>query len=219
MIYNTKIDTFNKNNKTEISRDYILNNVVFRLVGDRKKDELCGRPYEKVFDLIKIYTVFVPELAEENGVAMIQVTDALLHKFNITEEEMKEAAEENTPDLFPAIFKELSEVMSSRGVLPKDEVRENKMYVLSNNKCINGAAAIFYDEVLDIIAEKLDGDLIILPSSIHEVLILKREDDMDPYALKSIVENVNETVLDASDFLSQNVYQYSKGEKSFKPLF
>ena len=45
-----------------------------------------------------------------------------------------------------------------------------QMYVLTNQKNIRGAAMMLYDDMLEKAAEKLGGDVYVIPSSIHETL-------------------------------------------------
>ena len=85
------------------------------------------------------------------------------------------------------------------------------LYVLTNKIGINGAAVILYDNVLKMIAEELESDLIILPSSIHEVIVIK-DDGADPDILKQIVCEVNLCEVTAVEVLSGNVYRYSRKE-------
>ena len=79
--------------------------------------------------------------------------------------------------------------------------------VLTNNNSQLGAAVILYDGVLKDIAK--GEDLVILPSSIHEVLILKAKQNDSPAELKAMVQDVNATQVALEERLSDNVYKYN----------
>lgn len=88
---------------------------------------------------------------------------------------------------------------------------KNLMYVLTNRCSQNGAACIRYPNVLKEFAERMGSDLYILPSSIHEVILLRShglEDDAG--ALRNMVKDVNRTQLAPEEVLSNQVYYYSR---------
>jgi trehalose utilization protein len=82
------------------------------------------------------------------------------------------------------------------------------MYVLSNNGKIYGAAEIMNQKAMDEIAEKLGGDFVVLPSSVHETIILPLNEDMDCNTLDSMIQEINVGVLDEKDKLSDHAFQY-----------
>lgn len=87
---------------------------------------------------------------------------------------------------------------------------EEQMYILSSKKGFFGASAIIDDNILATIAHKLNSNLYILPSSIHECIIVKADNTMDKEILKEIVRSVNETKVCANDYLSDSVYLFIK---------
>ena len=85
------------------------------------------------------------------------------------------------------------------------------LYVLSNTNSINGAATILYDDVMKSFAEEHEVErVIILPSSLHEVLILKDDGIMNAESLKEMVKSVNDTELNPEDILSYSVYYFDR---------
>lgn len=87
---------------------------------------------------------------------------------------------------------------------------ENPMYVLTNRSSQNGAACILYPNVLKDFAERMGSDLYILPSSIHEVILIKDHEIDDADALRNMVKDVNRTQLAPEEVLSDQVYYYSR---------
>ena len=86
------------------------------------------------------------------------------------------------------------------------------MYMLTNTSKMDGAVYILFNDVLEDIASELQSDLYILPSSIHEVLILPKTDETDYEYLCETVNYVNNKDLDPMEVLSESVYIYERGK-------
>lgn len=87
-----------------------------------------------------------------------------------------------------------------------------KMYVLTNQYKLNGAASMFYPDVLKDFAAEQGTDLIILPSSIHEVILIPMEEGMKPDDFKHMIREVNSEEVEASEILSDHAYVYRQLE-------
>ncbi|SHJ03957.1 DUF5688 family protein [Parasporobacterium paucivorans] len=85
-----------------------------------------------------------------------------------------------------------------------------QMYVLTNKHRMNGAACILYDGVLQEFASNKGNDLYILPSSIHEVILVPAGDDVTKEQLDSMVCEVNQSDVEDGDILSDHVYIYRR---------
>lgn len=83
------------------------------------------------------------------------------------------------------------------------------MFVLSNERKINGASIILYNEPLAELSDKLSDDLLIMPSSIHEVLAVPAS-SMDAIDLKQMVREVNDTEVSEQEILGYSVYRYNR---------
>lgn len=106
----------------------------------------------------------------------------------------------NMKDVRQVIGEEVSRVKAER---------EMEMYVLTNTQHLNGAACITYPEVLKEFANKHQCDVYILPSSLHEVILIPNM-DWDIGWLNRMVKRVNHEDLDAVDILSDHVYLYRR---------
>ena len=84
------------------------------------------------------------------------------------------------------------------------------MYVLSNRQKLQGAACMFYPDILKNFAEEKNSDLYILPSSIHEVILLPATEDMEKENLLEMVTEINKTQVQECDVLADSVYYYSR---------
>lgn len=90
------------------------------------------------------------------------------------------------------------------------EQRTPKMYILTNSVGINGATSIIYKDAIRNFADKLKTDFYILPSSIHEVILVPYEDSISREELKDMVNEVNCTQVPVEEILSDRVYIYRR---------
>ena len=191
------------------------------VAADRNADLLAKVPHQEMEDMAVVYR-FVME-SDENGRASILVSNDLLDKMGVTPEQLHADALENAPELRPAVIKGMSEVMMDMmgedahemfGIdeFPQDEM----MYVATVPDKISGASVIAYQEFMDQAAEKLGGDFYILPSSIHEVLLVKDDGAVNFNDLKSMVEDVNATQVAPEEKLTDSVYHYDSKEHIFE---
>lgn len=91
--------------------------------------------------------------------------------------------------------------------------------ILSNRNLMNGAALILCDEVMDKVVEHYKVNVLyILPSSIHEVIIIPDSDSVDVEYLKDMVYEINRSTVAPEERLSDHVYKYTCATKSFEML-
>ena len=96
--------------------------------------------------------------------------------------------------------------------LVEDEENYTPIYVATNNIAFNGAAVMLYKDALKAIASKLKSDLYIIPSSIHEIIVVKTIEgcEFSTDAIKEMIYNINRNELPPEDFLSDNLYFYNR---------
>lgn len=166
-------------------------------------------PHEIREDLALLYRVQVELANKEKGSVLIHNTH--LKTWGIDEETLKEVAWNNMHSYCPPVFSAMGDVLRSAGcdIFPTN-VHPVEMYVLSNRDKQYGATYMFDTEVMDRIAEEIGGDIVVIPSSIHESILLRKQEDMDFDFLRKMVKEVNRTQLHPTEILSDEVYQYSR---------
>jgi hypothetical protein len=191
------------------------------LATDRNADLLAKIPHQEMEDMAVVYRFVVS--SDETGRASMLVTNDLLEKMGVTPEQLHADALENAPELRPVVIKGMSEVivdmmgedvseMFGIDEFPQDEM----MYVATVPDKISGAGVIAYQEFMDQAAEKLGGDFYILPSSIHEILLVKDDGNVDFKDLKAMVEEVNATQVAPEEKLTDSVYHYDSKDHIFE---
>ena len=84
------------------------------------------------------------------------------------------------------------------------------MLILTNIFRINGAGVICYDGLLKIIADMAGGNLIIIPSSVHETIVMSEKTWLDEQELQEMVYSVNREEVPADEILSDHPFRYER---------
>lgn len=194
-------------------------NIVMVLVNTEQNRELLkNAPHREFQDLSVIYRV-VASMDEEQVYSAI-IKNNLMDRMGLNEEQLFKLAVENTKRLFPPTVKSINEVLYESMMqdgMPEElakvllgEIPEDKMmYVISNKQNINGAVSMLYENNLHGLAEQLESDLYILPSSINEVIAIPTKGS-DPSELAEMVVEVNMREVELDERLSNQVYHYDK---------
>lgn len=189
----------------------VRNRLTFKLINyEKNKDYLANTVYTRFWDLAIVYFMTVD--ITETSMAEVIVRQELLDIWKITEEELNLITKENMQRLFKPKIETIEFVISKLLEVPLEELQGDisqkmQMWVLYIEDNPFGAASILYDGVLKEFANTVNSDIIILPSAIHEV-ILVLDNDLEYRELKNIVKDINSTVLSEDEILSDNIYKY-----------
>lgn len=189
---------------------------------EANKEMLENVAHQNMEDMAVVYRFILS--SDEEGRASILVTNQLLENMCVTPEQLHADAMENAPQLKPAEIKGMSEVMAEMmgfdqaemlGIFPVDP-KDEQMFVATVPDKVHGAGVLAYQDFMDQAADRVGGDFFILPSSIHEVLIVPDNGKMGLKDLENMVKEVNETQVAPEDKLSDSVYHYDSKEKIFE---
>ncbi len=183
---------------------------------DMNRDFLQSTPHYKYGDLAAIFQVQMN--MDSYGSMTATVKNEQMKMWDVKPADLLSCAtknmEEKQPPHITSMFEVLKELMHMDLELPGDiPMGEPEMYVMSNESKMNGAAGIIFTDKLQEFAEEKGTDIYIIPSSIHELILVPVAGNMGPQEIKEMVRDVNDTQLDAQDRLSYNVYLYSREEK------
>ena len=211
--------------------------VVYKLVNAAlNREQLKEIPHLPFIDMAIVFYYLLGE--DEMGNATILICNSHIDRWNVTAEELYACAHSNTRRLLPVTIQNMEELM--REVILEDlgkKIREDSarekedcngesiedmlkmamdgregipMYVMTNKNRYFGAACLLYPGVLKAFAERLGSNLYILPSSIHEVILLEDDGSTAAEQLEEMVRQVNETQVAAEEVLSDTVYYYER---------
>lgn len=222
------IDTYERNKiNRSIDMKFFLNyetvrsRIIFKLINTEKNQELLRDvPYIPFHDLSIVFQCLVSE--ERFGNASILIHNVHLQLWKVNARELYECALENTPLLQGYELADMNTVleeMKALGGIDDEEIedmqQEVPMYVLSNKSRINGASCILYKDILKDFAMVVDKDLYVLPSSIHEVILLPSDGTQESDQLKEMVREINQSQVEKEEVLSDSVYYYRRSDDSF----
>ena len=203
----------------------VKDKIICRLINAASNEEyLRDKPHTVIDDLAVTYHISIG--TSENGTMSAPITHSLMERYGVDVNHLHQIALQNMDTLSPASFKSMAETMAEllipdimqsgmsaedageiiKGMIPQEQ--DTMMYVLSNKDKHHGAAAVLNTKVMDEITEKLGGNFFVLPSSVHEVLIVTGSGASDLKALEDMVKEVNATQVAPAERLSDHVYAY-----------
>lgn len=202
---------FSEHFDTDFFKDYrkVKSTIVYKLIHYEKNRELLKKiPHVPFLNLAVVFYSFLPDTPV--GSATVLIYNSHLEYWKVSCQELYRDAKQNTPRLLPAEMKTMSEVLSefSNGL---DNAEEGgiPMYVLTNSRKALGAACILYDNMLKHCAEWLGSAYYLLPSSIHEVILIPQGAVSDQRELAAMVRDINRTQVLKTEVLSDQIYFYS----------
>ena len=203
----------------DVNLEGAKDNIVFQVINTlQNEDMLRDMPHREFQDLSIIYRWVVK--VDENGIQSSAIRNNLAEQLGMNEEQLFKCAVENTRRIFPPTVKSMNDVIREMFIsdgMPAEvadmmigEMPEDKMmWVISNDRGINGAGSMLYEDNLHKLAMKLETDLYILPSSVHECIAVSTNVG-DPYELAEMVSEINMGQVALEDRLSNQVYHYDK---------
>lgn len=219
-----KIQELKKSGNCMADIQWLKEHLVCRLVNRKNNEKLLKYiPYRNFYDLAVI--CYVPMTKIEDRMYFSIIRKEQMEALGLDEESLFSLALENTRKLFPIRFTALEQVIRQAAFdagldVGKDreedfqlEQEAGGMYILSNTSTIYGAVAMIYPDVWEAIADELQSDLFILPSSCHELLVLPHTEQWSVLELADMVFTVNRDCVEPKDRLSDSVYLYRRAEK------
>ena len=195
-------DTADKLSMIMTDKLEILRRVYFCLTNRNwnPSGEYVSRPVDG--DLQYIYIIDVSDISEDGA---IQLENEHIRRVGLTEDEIYSAAYANTQKKSPGVIIDLCDVVK------RMPIPSGFMYVVSNEKGAYGAVAITYPDIQKKIAQKLGDDYVIIPVSVHECIVLRTPEEIDNDCLNAMVREINATVIQPQDRLSDHIYKVENG--------
>lgn len=182
--------------------------LAYKLINREKNEELLREiPYIDVLNLAVVFFCRVDHEAIGNG--SILVRSDHLKMWQVTAETVYRDAMENTARFYPLKVYPMAELLEEYTGKPLD-LDPIPMYVMTNEQKLYGAGVLLYEGVMKTMAAQLDSDLVILPSSVHEVIVLPVEDRNEALGYESMVSQINATQVAYEEILSDQVYYFDR---------
>ena len=199
---------------------------------EKNKDLLEHAPHIRKEDLAITFHIMLDQ--SDKGTATTMINDNMMEAYGIDLDQLYQDALLNSPVICPAQIENMGEALSrmmiedmkSAGAPPeviqemekdlKESNKDNPMTIITNDRLVDGASAIFYPGVMDLVGERMKGDYFILPSSVHETLVVPDDGRVSLQELTDMVKEVNMTQVNPEDQLTDQVYHYDIADHVFE---
>lgn len=191
--------------------------ILYRLINYEANEKMLeDLPHKRYMDLAMVFFILFEHDVVGDGI--ISIHNKHMELWNVDVEELSARAMENTQRMLPYRFSCIEHAMeallkseSSEDVLDNDVTSGHNMYVLTNTRKTFGAATLLYENMIKKIANKVKDSFYIVPSSVHEVIIIPKQSfPHEKKDLQDMVKNINEEEMELGDILSARVYEYDR---------
>lgn len=190
--------------------------IFYKLINYEKNQELLKDvPHFRWHDLAVVFYYQIEGRAF--GMASITIHDSHLGMWGLTAEEVYRTARRNMEQKKPGILEPIQKALRNMGVPEVDE-RLGPLYVLTNRERMFGASAMLYSWKIKELADRLQTNLLILPSSTHEVLLLPDEGEQNYTVYRQMVREVNRMQVNPEEILSFNLYLYNMKKQEIEKI-
>ncbi len=209
-----------------LTYDGVKDRIVFKLINTAKNRKFLSTvPHRMFLDLSIVFYVLFEATGESTAVMAVSNNHA--RQWNVGTETLWQDAIKNARKLLPAEMMTMDYALKEMlgkgcGQMPETEnllsgagKERDGMYVLSNSLRNYGAACIAYPHIMEDVGEILQGDYYILPSSIHEVVIVPYTREISRKEMDDMVKDINETQVAEEEVLSNHVYLYERSTGRF----
>ncbi len=204
--------------RPEDYRDYekMKPSLMVQLVGQEGNESMLEKiPHQDMVDMAVVY--WLDFSMTEDGRATALITNGLLESYGISQEQLHRDAMEQAARKQPFEIKGMNELLAELmgGDAPMNIGRET-MYVATNSSRMFGASVIAYPDFMEAAAEKMGGDFYVLPSSVHETILVPDDGREIAAGLRAMVQDVNEVDVAPKERLSNEAYHYDSKDKVFE---
>jgi len=194
----------------------------------KNKNRLEMVPYKRFLDLAQVVYCKIPEMGNENTNAIVLITNEHFKTWNVSKEKLFRDAMRNAQSMMPCHIRSMSRILQEQMPFSGDdyemeltgEIRKQSdaMLVVSNQQSFYGAVCILYDDVLQHIADENKTDYYILPSSVHETILVPVWIGDDINGMKSMVKEINRTQVEVEEVLSDEIYYFDRLSGKILPV-
>ena len=190
----------------------VRDRIYCKLVNYTKNRELlCQVPHLRWLDLALVcYYIVKPEIIQD---ASILIREEHLRCWKISGEKLMQNAWDLTAKQMKPVFRPLSSVLKEMHVefIPEDDLdaqERGELFMLTNEIKTYGAVLIVDPDRQKQISKRLHGSYYVLPSSVHECLILPADGTEEESMLITMIREINRTQVAPQEVLSDNLYYY-----------
>lgn len=202
--------------------DKMKDKIVLKVINEKRNEKLLEAiPHLKMEGLGLCVVFYLSLSATKEASAGILIKNEHLKLWNKTTSDLLSVAEVNTNRMHAYIIKKLSEFIAEMMGIEEDILPDDvpALYVLTDENKSFGASQLYLKDKIREFAEAANTDVYILPSSVHELLLLRADaPNIEPAYLNEMVCNVNETEVKDEDFLYNGAFKFILSEDKIVAL-
>lgn len=204
------MDTFDK--------QHVLESVIPSLLRpDMNQGLLQEIPHRSFHNLEIVYQILVHE--DEKITQTVSVTNSYLKYSGIKEEEMYQAALKNFADMFPYQLHSMEFMLQKLlGIENREDILGKGIDCLGNDAGMYGATYLIMPEVMKEVGDRLGGSFVVIPTSIHEMAVIKEGLPIDYEKVVELVQRSNQEALPMDEMLSDTVFFYDRNSEKLLPV-
>lgn len=192
---------------------------------EKNKELLEEIPHEIREDLALVYHAYYD--AGENGSASLLIRNDHLKLWGVDEDTLKADAWKSMRQILPSKIQSLwdagMDIIRESGfecgeVAEETESRLKNTLVITNDKILLGAAYMFDPKTMDEAAKRLGDNLVVIPSSTHEILVMAEGQGKQFDQLRQMVQEVNRTTVRDEEVLSDEIYRYDREKQTLSVI-
>ena len=206
-------------------KEYLSVQIINTKANQRMLSMIAHREME---DLSVICRIEMP-MREGEGTGSIKVTHELMSQWRVRPSEVYQKAVENAAKNSPPVLMSMNEVMAQimgEPVEPRNlldlvdgtDVSHEGLYVLTNPMKLNGSSVIAYPNIQEQLESVLPQGFYLLPSSLHEMIIVPRDTEISPKEMGEMVRDINQKEVDLDEILSDRIYEFDKEKRQLRQV-
>ena len=195
-------------------RDHLLVQLLDADLNEERLKQMVYKPVGNGFVMV----AYIVIKSSSEGYMRTAVTKEMAESYGYDEDEVMDTAFSNTIARFEPIFASLIGFNKKGVISPEDNLLDKnlkinadpQLYILTNASFNDGACTFFYPFVAERIGEILGDNYYVLPSSLHEVIIVPESKTIAKDELNQIVCEINHSQVPEEEILSDTVYYYDR---------
>ena len=185
--------------------------LAFKLISSELNEVLLENIPHLPFLDMEIAFYYSVDVGKMDGGAIL-IRNSHMEHWGVKTEDLMRDSLKNAPKILPGTYREICDLMETmcpeKSGMLTDELKGLNLYVLSNERLTLGAAVILYPGMPEEVAQLLGSGFYIIPSSIHEVIVVSDKNETDITYLKDMIKVINRTQVAPQDVLSDSLYYF-----------
>ena len=215
--YEKSMETVTDIHRLDLDWDSCRKRVIYRLVSrQRCRKMLRTMPYIPFLEMAITFQLLVS--IDQTNIQTIKIDHELQERWDVSVEQLLKSAENNTEQLLPLELYDMEQLAARHGYasVPQEEEFDNtNMIVLTNCIGIYGASAVLYRGVLEMVAQEMGCDIYVIPSSVHEMILVPVENEDIYHELLAMIQEINDQFVASDEVLSDQIYVFERKERKF----